>query len=747
MQNLKNPAFLIRASVLSCIALLPFLVMPVGWAGVGQAKLLLLSAVVLLSIGAWAYESYRARAIVWPHSWIALSVLAIPVVYFLSALLSSAPPSSYASGTGEQDTVATVALLGALSLLAAVAFRGRPDAATGSVRALYGGGLVLMLIQVFHVFVPSVSFGVLASTAASVFGSWHEVGILAGLFVILTTILWESEILSGMWKKIAIPVALLSVFMLFVVNMADVWYVLGASLVLLGGFGFARSRSFSRIIVVALALGALSIIAGLGGPRIYEALPARMQVLQVEVRPSWEGTFSIGKDAMTNTRAALFGSGPNTFTRQWSLYKPLGVNATEFWNVDFNTGVGFIPTTFVTVGILGLLSWLALLGVVFWRFVRNVRLSGRSEDAVRDAVFGAILFLAAFHILYVPTIALSALIFLLLGILAARDDSHGSRAFALGDKPGMAIVAGGVVVAALCGLAALATVRATVSDLLVNRSAVAYSATQKSDEALSLLKAALVVDGSNDRAHRAAVELGIIRLAELNAAAQSEDATAQLQASLQTTIQHGLSAVSINSGDYRNWLALAGLYRDLAGAGVQGAYENARAAYEKAFLDNPKNPLPLVQLAQLAIAQNNMQEAATILDQAIALKSNFSAAYLLRSQARSALNQDQAAIQDASVIVQAAPEDPLGWYNLGGVLYEAGLYREASQALEQAVALQSEYANALFTLGLAYDQLGRTQDALSVLERVQSKNPGNQVLEQVIESIRAKLRSSQKSAQ
>ncbi|KKW05574.1 MAG: hypothetical protein UY39_C0056G0002 [Candidatus Kaiserbacteria bacterium GW2011_GWC2_49_12] len=43
------------------------------------------------------------------------------------------------------------------------------------------------------------------------------------------------------------------------------------------------------------------------------------------------------------------------------MYKPLGVNFTEFWNVDFYSGVGFIPTSFVTVGLLGVVAWGAVI--------------------------------------------------------------------------------------------------------------------------------------------------------------------------------------------------------------------------------------------------------------------------------------------------------------------------------------------------------------------------------------------------
>ena len=37
------------------------------------------------------------------------------------------------------------------------------------------------------------------------------------------------------------------------------------------------------------------------------------------------------------------------------------LNSTVFWNTDFSSGIGFIPTSFVTTGIVGALAWIAFL--------------------------------------------------------------------------------------------------------------------------------------------------------------------------------------------------------------------------------------------------------------------------------------------------------------------------------------------------------------------------------------------------
>ena len=74
---------------------------------------------------------------------------------------------------------------------------------------------------------------------------------------------------------------------------------------------------------------------------------------------------------------------------------------------------------------------------------------------------------------------------------------------------------------------------------------------------------------------------------------------------------------------------------------------------------------------------------------------------------------------------QLVPDDPLGWYNAGVILYAAKSYNDAAIAFNQAVSLKSDYANALFMLGLALHQLKDDKDAMRAFERVRELNPND----------------------
>ena len=235
------------------------------------------------------------------------------------------------------------------------------------------------------------------------------------------------------------------------------------------------------------------------------------------------------------------------------------------------------------------------------------------------------------------------------------------------------------------------------------------------------------------------MQLGLVQLQQLIAKGDPEDEAvrAQLQTTLQETIQHGLDAVAINGDDYQNWLEVAGLYQQLAGVKVAGAYENARAAYERARQENPSSPVPLFQLAQLEIIENHPDLALQNLAAAVQLKQDFAAAYYVASQIYASQNNLKDALSTAALAAQYASNDPLAWFNAGSIAYAAKDFQNAAAALERALTLEPNYANAAYVLGLTYAELGRTADSIKIFEALNTIDPNQPVVQQALANLRA----------
>ena len=754
-------------SLLFLFGFLPFFFIPTVWAPIAQAKMLLVGILVVVATVAWVASALSEEVVRMPRSWLFYAVLLVPLAYFISAIATGASRTSLIGGEAHQDTVVTVFILYALFVVcSSILSRGNRRLIT-AVSVFIAGSTVALLFQLVRLAYPSFTFGdVLIARTASVVGGWHDLGIFLGLLLFLSLALLSASFVgSRWWKCFLFCIAGISALLLVVVNFRDVWIGISALSAAYGAYlwitsrrdssplegagvttrmspgdmaevrtpqrEFGGSSGYSRRYLWWFVLAIVSLGFVFGGASLQRTLPDALQITHIEVRPSWRGTYAVGSRVFTQPSSIFFGSGPNTFPREWRMYKPLGVNFTEFWNVDFYSGVGFIPTSFVTVGLLGVVAWGAVILALLMSVLSLMRRRAESSKAnvTLSLLVGAAVYLTAYHVLYVPGPALSALTFMFFGFLVAGELLTGSvreRVWAPSLDPWKYYVSVGVltVFALLILFGGLQFARTLVSGMLVNRSVTIYNSTQNIENASRSVNTALKVLPANDRAHRAAIELGLLQLKQLiSSGDESSEARTQLQNILTSTIQHGLTAVSIESTNYQNWLSLARLYGELAGVGVEGAEERARSAYEEARKSSTTNPYPLLALAQLDLLKKDESSARANLLSALELKPNLAMALFLLSQIDARAGDLAEAAKSAEEVVRVVPEDSLGWYNLGTIYYVSGKYENSTAALGRAVGLKNDYANALFLLSASYAALERFDDARTALREVIALNP------------------------
>ena len=735
------------------VGLIPIFFVPITWVTTVQAKSSLVAVLLMVAAVSFVIARFKEGSIRVPATLVLAAGLLMPLVYALSVAISGLSQVSLV-GTGvEQDTLAFVFLLFAALALSALIFSGSPRAGIRAIRGLFIGGLALVLLEIAHFAFPDFSLGgVLLGQTGNAFGSWNEFAILLGFFVVLGIALRNTEAAQGKWGYLFDAVALISAFFLLIMNFFDVWTAVGIAglvAILIQHFA-ARAQSGmpaalgSRKVWITLVV--LALFSMLFGTFVNNVLPARLRVANIEARPSLQGTIAIGQQSLTEPSTLFFGAGPNTFSREWGLYKPASINQSDFWNTNFTSGVGTIPTSFVTTGIFGIIAWILFALALILAAVRALARHGRGGEGNLYASSFAIasVFLFSFYVLYVPGPALSTLVFLSIGLLLAFSAQAGFTgalpiSFREAGWKGKAALAGLALFGAAAVASSVGISRVLVAEMILNRGVVTYNETQDADAASGFVSSSLSVYPTNARAHRVGIQLGLAKLQQLIAKADPEDeaARAELQDVLKRTIQHGLDAVAINGTDYQNWLELAGLYQQLAGVKVEGAFENARAAYERARKENPLSPLPLLQLAQLELIQENTDVALQNLAAAIQLKPDLAAAYYMASQIYASKEDFKNAIPAATQAAQYGRNDPLGWYNLGAVAYAGKDYATAAAAEEQALTLNPQYANALYILGLSYYELKRPEDSLKVFEALNQLSPDQKVVTDILANLNA----------
>jgi tetratricopeptide (TPR) repeat protein len=731
-------------TLLALVALSPVLIIPGSGITVPQGKFLLMAAAIGVITCAWAAARFVEGQVSVPWSPILAAAVLLPLAYAVSALLSGSFLSSFVSGLGEQDTVATVVLV--VLALAATAWYVRSATALRDVTfALIAGLVLLIAFEVARVLVPAFTLvgGFFPIPVATAAGTWHDLGILAALCAYLTLALPLLGLLESIrLRAVALGVSAATFAFLIVISLSDVWYSIAIMGAVTAVFLLIREERHDAGQVVRMvapwALMTLSaILVGWFSSGIHSALPEGIKRVAVEVRPSWQGTLDISQATLSEGKTLFFGSGPNSFAKNWVRSKPAGVNETLFWNYDFNAGVGTVPTSLVTLGVVGIITW-AILAVAFlYTLGSALRHSQLKDEASAIFVLGVVtLYLFTYQIIYVPGIVGSLYLFVLLGALSGYASLHRCTALPIGMRHAGHFLTGAAVAVPVAAalLIAIPGARAVASDVAVNRAITEYAANQDPTRAAEDVQRAISWWGSNSRAHRAAVELGIIEMSRIAASGGAANQET-LQATLTKTIEHGLSAIRIDDSDYQNWLTLAQLYQELSGAGVEGAIAEARTAYQEALADNPSNPVPHVRLAQLAIAEKDAQTALKHLDEAIRLKQNFALAHYIRSQLLAETGNLEGAVQSAAAVVQIVPQDPLAWYSLGTILYAGKAYSDAASAFAKAAILRPDYANAYFMYGMTASAVGEFGQATQAFMKVAELDPNQPLIPALIANV------------
>ena len=136
---------------------------------------------------------------------------------------------------------------------------------------------------------------------------------------------------------------------------------------------------------------------------------------------------------------------------------------------------------------------------------------------------------------------------------------------------------------------------------------------------------------------------------------------------------------------YNAHLGLAQEYRK------NGGLDAAEHELTRAFELNPREGTPLIQLGEMYLDKNNFERAAEVLSQAIRVE----------------------------------PGSAIAHYALGRARYKLSEYAEAEQAFTRAALLDKDFEAAELMLLHVYVRQGRLSAALSPMDALLQKNPGN----------------------
>jgi tetratricopeptide (TPR) repeat protein len=725
------------------VALSLFLFIPNSSLPLVTIKTFILAAGTLITLALYILARLGRGNLILPPSLLLIALWLPVIAYALSATFSGVTFSNALWGTAlEPDTLGFMLCATVLGTLSALVLR-RPEQYQNFLRSgAYAFGAIVLL-QTLIVLGGQVMPNTI-NPGFSFVGSLSDMASIVGFGIIAVLITLRFLELSSRTSRALVISGGFGLFLLATVNSQIVWVLV--ALVSLGLFVEAVMRRRGRVsdndlddsmvveeapietagthsLTLPLAVLAISLFFLIGGT-LGSALSTTLRTNEIKVSPSWQSTFSVIRQAYST--APVFGSGPSSFGAEWLKFRDTSLNSTLFWNLDFYSGIGFIPTSFVTTGIVGLLAWLAFMGLFIVLGLRMLLRYTPQDPLTRyAAIMGFIgsVYLFTIAIFDVPNAVVLALAFVFAGLFVStmRFSTKGKQwgvIFARSPRIGFVIVF-------------------SLTILLLSSVVVAYTLAEHTIATAKLTTASTALSSGNLDAADAAAQSSIsfapsslayqvqagVALARLNTIAGSstiEKAVAQqaYQENLSAGINAALTATKLDSTNYQNWIALGNLYAQAVPLAVKGSYESAKTAYKKAQELNPTNPQIPYILAQLDIANKDTAAAEANLKEAIALKQDYTVAIFLLSQLQVRDGNIKDALASALAAAYFTPRNQNILFQVG-ILYAAqGDFVNAQTALEAAVSVDPKFANARYFLAAIHAKQGDLPGAVTQMQAI-----------------------------
>ncbi|MCX6715780.1 MAG: hypothetical protein NT077_02030, partial [Candidatus Taylorbacteria bacterium] len=380
------------------------------------------------------------------------SMMTIGVLLALSLLISSIASGHFIkSFFGQGFELGTGSFLITLLLAGVIAFISvvrRTDRVIVLYTGLFGAFILVWILQILRVLVGAqfMSLGILNNVTSSIIGNWFSFGIYSAVIALLSFAAIYFLRLSRKMKIGYWVLFVLAVIAMFIVNSKEIWQA--TALVFLGLTIYLSSQRarpqgaavvafVKRIAWVPLLACVISLVLALYGLNIAGPVVSKLNAGYSELVMPWQMTMDVAAGELK--AAPFFGSGPNRFTQAFLANKPAGINTTEAWGVEFNSGFGLVPTFLVTQGFVGGILWMIFFvyfGILGVKSLRGLVRSGGTSDSIAEqerpyarfimiSSYAAAALVWLMTIFYVPSHAVVYFAFILTGIWLGTSVAYG----------------------------------------------------------------------------------------------------------------------------------------------------------------------------------------------------------------------------------------------------------------------------------------------------------------------------------
>ena len=694
--------------------LLPFLVpiffLPITteFFELNKLTLIILSTILLAIL--WAVRLMMGHKIELAKSIIDFPLVIFTGVYALATVFSMNKTVSIFGSQGRWLGLFSLVVFVIYYYIATPLYRNPKAIRTAIYAFLTGTGIAtfVSLLSYFNIFISSATYMKLQNF--SFYGGTTQTAMFAALSIIMALVLIAYE--KNMLVKLGLVGAtILSILYVALTGALAAWVMLLVGIVGMV-FYVDLSKVFKDGVYYLAILGttaAMAIVFLVPATRSVLVNPNFPKELGLPARESWV----IASSTIQNF--PLLATGPSTFQTNFTRFRPMTLNATDFWNVRFDIPFNEIFNIIATVGILGLLATIFLASRMM-RLANQTKFTDSQEGLTEVLSLSLVAMMSSFLFTY-ASVASTFMLFTLLALLVAAHtsiDEHskvaqissiGAKDFqavaSLGDSSAInkeysKFIFGGVIILAVIYGGYLWSknymgefyMRRAVLALISNDGAKVYENQRK----------AIMANPTRDSYYNSFAQTD---LALANNIAGKENLTDAEKQTIQGLISEAITTTrvtteAINPLSAANWETRALIYRSILNV-ADNASEWAVSAYNTAIQLDPTNPRLRLDLGGMYYAQKDYLSAANQFRQAFSLKPDYANAYYNFAQSMVQLNDLQSAKQAFEVtktLVEADSEDAKlldkEIASIDEKIKAAGTTGQAKPTVEQITASQNQ---------------------------------------------------------
>jgi len=392
--------------------------------------------------------------------------------------------------------------------------------------------------------------------------------------------------------------------------------------------------------------------------------------IQLDAGTSWVVSTRVLSDSI---RTALTGTGPGTFLSDFTRFKPLSFNGTDFWNVRFDLPASEYLLYLAATGLLGLMAY----GYLAYRGVKaSFAAQKGSVSMFYSASFATVVF-ASFvsQLFFTTSISTQVLLFISLAglfVLEKLSDKAYSQSedvvislAALREKLGLKRQSGQFEVLPviflttsllITGVAFYYFGRGYQADYFFRKSLVTNIS--EGNEIYTLQRKAITLNPYFDNYRR---QYARTNMALANAIAQKADPTDQDRADIQQLISQAIREVRVvterlDPFNPFNWETRAAIYGGLTGV-AQNADRWAIDSYNNAILLDPTNPNLRIGIGGIYYAIGDFTRASAHFADAVRLKNDLANAHYNLAAALRQDNNFQSAVTEMEIVLRLVAKD------------------------------------------------------------------------------------------